>query len=66
MTNDAVPRPLNWKELYPLAMLELDARKLPSLVDQANSRTIDPHGQTDPELFLFATAGGYPPVEVKT
>ena len=41
MTNDAVPRPLNSKELYQLAMVEMDARNLPSLIDQANNAILD-------------------------
>ncbi len=41
MTHEAVPRRLNWKELYQLAMVEMDARKLPPLIDQANDAILD-------------------------
>jgi len=41
MPNDAIPQTLNWKEPYQLAMLEMDARKLPLLIDRANEAILD-------------------------
>jgi len=41
MTTDGIPRPLNWKELYQLAMLEMDPAKLPSAITRANDAILD-------------------------
>ena len=41
MTINGVPRPLNWKELYQLAMVELDVPKLPPLIADAQKAILD-------------------------
>jgi hypothetical protein len=41
MTINGVPRPLNWKELYQLAMVELDLSKLPPLIADAHRAILD-------------------------
>jgi len=39
--------PLTWRELYQLAMLELDPTKLPSAIANANDAILDTIEQTD-------------------
>ena len=46
MTTDA-RLPLTWRELYQLAMLELDPTKLPSAIANANDAILDTIEQTD-------------------
>ena len=46
MTTDA-RLPLTWRELYQLAMLELDPTKLPSAIANANDAILDRIEQTD-------------------
>ena len=41
VTTEGVPRPLNWKELYGQAMLEMDPGKLPSAITRANEAILD-------------------------
>jgi len=41
MTNDATPRPLNWRLLYQQAMLETDPAKLRPLIAKANDAILD-------------------------
>ena len=47
MTTDPSPVSLTWKELYQLAMLELDPKKLPSVIANANDAILDRIEQTD-------------------
>ena len=46
MTTDA-RLPLTWRELYQLALLELDPTKLPSAIANANDAILDTIEQTD-------------------
>jgi hypothetical protein len=41
MTTEGIPRPLRWKGLYHVAMLESDRTKLPSLLDDAVNAVLD-------------------------
>ena len=41
MTIEAIPRPLPWKELYHVAMLESDSNKSPSLLDDVINAVLD-------------------------
>jgi hypothetical protein len=41
MTTKGIPRPLSWRELYHVAMLESDQTKLPPLLDDAISAVLD-------------------------
>jgi hypothetical protein len=47
VTTDPFPLALNWKELYQLAMLELDPKKLPAAIANANDAILDRIEQTD-------------------
>ena len=51
MTTDGVPRPLNWKELYQLAMLEMDPAKVPSAITKANDAILDTIERIDRNAF---------------
>ncbi len=51
MTTDGFPRPLDWKELYQLAMLELDPAKLPSAIAKANDAILERIEHTDRNAF---------------
>ena len=41
MTTKGISRPLRWRELYHVAMLESDCTKLPSLLDDAINAVLD-------------------------
>ena len=41
MTTKGIPRPLSWRKLYHVAMLESDQTKLPPLLDDAISAVLD-------------------------
>ncbi len=51
MTTDGFPRPLDWKELYQLAMVEMDPAKLPSAIAKANDAILDRIEHTDRNAF---------------
>ena len=51
MTTDGIPRPLNWKELYTQAMLEMDPVKLPSAITRANDAILDRIERIDRDAF---------------
>jgi hypothetical protein len=51
MTTDGTPRPPNWKELYQLAMLEMDPAKLPSAITRANDAILDSIERIDRNAF---------------
>jgi hypothetical protein len=41
MATKGIPRPLIWRELYHVAMLESDQTKLPQLLDDATNAVLD-------------------------
>jgi len=46
MTTKGIPRPLSWRKLYHVAMLESDQTKLPPLLDDAINAVLDQIGET--------------------
>jgi hypothetical protein len=41
MTTDGVPRPADWKDLYQLAVIELDPAKLSNRITDASNAILD-------------------------
>ena len=53
MVSNSIPHPPNWKELYELAVLEVDAAKLPQRITDARKAILDSAEET------FAKRGNY-------
>jgi len=51
VTTDGFPRPLDWKELYELAVLEMDPAKLPSAIARANDAILERIEHSDRNAF---------------